>query len=113
MDWLISQRLAIRRTLKGIAAQAETAKAQVRAKVEHVFLKIKQQFGYTKVRYRGLAKNTTCLYVLAGFANLLTCKREIPAGLGSVRLKSGKWSDYRRTRVDKPGFSASFSPAGY
>jgi transposase, IS5 family len=75
VDWLTSQRLGVRKTLKGIAAQAEKAKAQVRAKVEHVFLKIKQQFGYAKVRYRGLAKNTYRLYLLGGFANLLTCKK--------------------------------------
>jgi IS5 family transposase len=75
VDWLICQRPGVRKTLNGIAARAEKAKAQVRAKVEHVFLKIKQQFGYGKVRYRGLAKNTNRLYVLAGFANLLTCKK--------------------------------------
>jgi len=33
-------------------------KAAVRAKVEHPFRVIKRQFGYTKVRYRGLTKNT-------------------------------------------------------
>jgi IS5 family transposase len=33
-------------------------KAKVRAKVEHVFLVIKRIFGWSKVRYRGLAKNT-------------------------------------------------------
>ena len=36
----------------------EKAKAQVRAKVEHPFRVIKRQFGYVKVRFRGLAKNT-------------------------------------------------------
>ena len=30
----------------------------MRAKVEHPFRQIKRQFGYTKARYRGLAKNT-------------------------------------------------------
>jgi IS5 family transposase len=30
---------------------------KVRAKVEHVFRVVKCQFGYRKVRYRGLAKN--------------------------------------------------------
>ena len=30
---------------------------KVRAKVEHVFRVIKCQFGYRKVRYRGIAKN--------------------------------------------------------
>jgi len=32
----------------------EKAKAQVRAKVEHLFRVIKRQFGYVKVRFRGL-----------------------------------------------------------
>ena len=30
---------------------------KVRAKVEHVFRVVKCQFGYRKVRYRGIAKN--------------------------------------------------------
>ena len=33
-------------------------KSKVRAKVEHAFLVIKRIFGWAKVRYRGLAKNT-------------------------------------------------------
>ena len=37
---------------------AERCKASVRAKVEHPFLYVKRHFGYAKVRYRGLAKNT-------------------------------------------------------
>lgn len=45
-------------------------KASIRAKVEHPFRVIKRQFGFTKVRYRGLAKNTAQLVTL--FA-LSTC----------------------------------------
>ena len=52
----------------------EKLKSQVRAQVEHSFARIKQQFGYSKVRYRGLKKNTNRLYLLAGFANLLRVK---------------------------------------
>jgi IS5 family transposase len=33
----------------------------------------------TKVRYRGLSKNTTRLYLLAGFANLVRCKQYLLA----------------------------------
>ena len=33
-------------------------KAAVRSKVEHPFRVIKRQFGYQKVRFKGLAKNT-------------------------------------------------------
>jgi len=42
------------------------AKSKVRAKVEQVFLVIKQIFGWAKVRYRGLAKNTNWLVVTCG-----------------------------------------------
>ena len=42
----------------GAEAAAEKRKASVRAKVEHPFLYVKRRFGYGKVRYRGLAKNT-------------------------------------------------------
>ncbi|WP_407070004.1 transposase, partial [Marinobacter sp.] len=40
-------------------------------KVEHPFRYIKQVFGYSKVRYRGLAKNSNRLHLLAAFSNLL------------------------------------------
>ena len=36
----------------------ESRKTSIRAKVEHPFLYVKRHFGYAKVRYRGLAKNT-------------------------------------------------------
>ena len=38
--------------------KVEQIKASIRAKVEHPFRVIKRQFGFTKVRYRGLKKNT-------------------------------------------------------
>jgi IS5 family transposase len=47
-------------------------KSKVRAKVEHVFLVMKQIFGWTKVRYRGLAKNMNWLFVTCGLTNLWT-----------------------------------------
>ena len=39
----------------------ERLKSKLRAHVEHPFRVIKQQFGYRKVRYKGLAKNTNHL----------------------------------------------------
>jgi len=53
----------------------ERRKSSVRAKVEHVFLIVKRFFGYSKVVYRGLAKNTHRLQVLFASANLLMCAR--------------------------------------
>ena len=54
-------------------------KASVRAKVEHPFLKVKCRFGYTKVRYRGLAKNMERLALLFGLGNLLTAEGQLTA----------------------------------
>ena len=55
-------------------------KAKVRAKVEHVFLVMKQIFGWAKVRYRGLAKNTNWLFVTCGLTNLFLARRRLLAG---------------------------------
>ena len=77
VHWLISARPSKRKRMAGLAARSEKLKAQVRAKVEHPFRRIKQQFGYSKVRYRGLLKNENRLLVLAAFSNLLTCKKYI------------------------------------
>jgi len=38
--------------------------------VEHPFRVVKRQFGHTKVRYRGLAKNAGQLNVLFALSNL-------------------------------------------
>ena len=77
VDWLIAVRPGKRRQLnpRSIAGRAEKAKASVRAKVEHPFRYVKRMFGYHKVRYRGLAKNTERIAVLLGFANLLIAER--------------------------------------
>ncbi len=73
VDWRIAMRPGKRAALpkRSPLHKIEKNKASMRAKVEHVFQRIKQMFGYAKVRYRGLAKNTSRLYLLAGFTNLL------------------------------------------
>jgi IS5 family transposase len=43
---------------------------KVRAKVEHVFRVMKCQFGYRKVRYRGIAKNGAQVFSLLALTNL-------------------------------------------
>lgn len=53
-------------------------KSKVRAKVEHPFHVLKCVFGYRKVRYRGLAKNTNGLFVSFGLANLYLARSKLP-----------------------------------
>lgn len=49
----------------------EQRKSSVRSKVEHIFLIVKRYFGYSKVSYRGLAKNMNRFNILLASANLL------------------------------------------
>ena len=53
----------------------EKRKSSVRCKVEHIFRIIKCQFGYRKVRYRGLKKNENRLYAMFACANLYLLAR--------------------------------------
>ena len=58
----------------------ESCKASIPAKVEHPFRVIKRQFGYTKVRYRGLAKNNAQVLTLFALSNLWMTRRQfLPA----------------------------------
>jgi IS5 family transposase len=49
----------------------------VRAKVEHPFRVLKGVFGFVKVRYRGLAKNTQRLWVSFGLTNLFMVRHQL------------------------------------
>ena len=48
---------------------ANRNKSKIRPRVEHVFGVIKNQFGYRKVRYKGLAKNAHAVFTKCALAN--------------------------------------------
>ncbi len=52
-------------------------KSRVRAKVEHCFLIIKRIFGFSKVRYRGIAKNEQRLLVACALTNIFQLRRPL------------------------------------
>ena len=54
-------------------------KSRVRARVEHVFAVVKRLWGFSKVRYRGLAKNATRSFVALGLANIYLARRPLYA----------------------------------
>ena len=82
-EWHVAMRPGRRRQLNPfiepqlLAAQAEKLKARIRAKVEHPFRVLKRQFGFTKVRYRGLAKNTAQIVTLFALGNLWMARRKL------------------------------------
>ncbi len=67
---------------QALAEQAEKIKASIRAKVEHPFRVLKRQFGYAKVRYRGLAKNTAQIVTLFALSNLWMARRQLMGARG-------------------------------
>ena len=73
-----------RRTARATPDQARCNRelASLRANVEHPFRVIKRQFGFTTVRYRGLAKNTARLHSLFALANLYLARRRLLATAG-------------------------------
>ncbi|MGH8190799.1 MAG: IS5 family transposase [Rhodanobacteraceae bacterium] len=60
----------------------EHKKASMRAIVEHPFRVVKRQFGYLKVRYRGLKKNGAQVRTLFALANLWMARRQLLATTG-------------------------------
>ncbi|WP_370593449.1 transposase [Synechococcus sp. BSF8S] len=49
----------------------------MRAKVEHPFRAIKQQFGFQKSRLRGMTRNRCKVNVLAALTNLFLALRQL------------------------------------
>jgi IS5 family transposase len=60
-----------------LAGQSRATKATVCAKVEDTFRVIKCQFGFTKVRYKGLTKNTAQLMTLFALSNVWMARRHL------------------------------------
>jgi IS5 family transposase len=76
VTWHVAMRPGKRKALNkeneadAMIDKAEKLKAGIRAKVEHQFRVVKRQFGFVKVRYRGLKKNTAQLFTLFALSNL-------------------------------------------
>ena len=70
--------------------KAEQPKASVRAKAEHPFRISKRRFGFTKVRYKELDKNTAQLVTLFELGNVWIARKRILRGaMARVRPESG------------------------
>ena len=82
--------------------QIENRKSSVRCKVEHAFLIVKQQFGYKKTAYKGIAKNMN---------RLIFCLpvRTWPCVPAQDGLLSSAWDNYANFS-EKGKMNKHFSP---
>ena len=87
--WSIAMRPGKRRELdkandpiNALIDKIEKCKAGIRARVEHPFRVVKRQFGFVKVRYRGLKKNTLQLKTLFALSGLWMVRCQVMAMQG-------------------------------
>ena len=77
-DW-VARKAKPGKSLDAWTRNLNRAIAGLRAIGEHPFRILKRQFGYTKVRYRGLEKNTAQLVTLFALGNLYQARRALLA----------------------------------
>lgn len=87
VTWRVAERRSRIRALpdgeyKEACLELEHLQAQVRARVEHPFRVIKQQFKLSRLRFKGLAKNSAHVLTLFALANLWTARRRLAAATG-------------------------------
>lgn len=75
--WVVKEKANLGRPLTSEQKHRNSRTGPVRAKVEHVFRVLKCQFGYRKVRYRGIAKNGAQVFALLALANLFLARRQL------------------------------------
>jgi IS5 family transposase len=80
----INRRPTARRPLSERWRMINRARSRTRACGEHAFRVVKQLWGFTKVRYRGLSKNLARAQTMFALANLYQLRHQLlPAGARS------------------------------
>ena len=75
--WAVKEKPKAGRRLSSSQLKRNRRHGAIRAKVEHVFRVLKCQFGYRKVRYRGIEKNGAQVFALLALANLFLARRRV------------------------------------
>ena len=79
LRWCVQDNRKPGRNLSSSQKKRNRKWSSIRARVEHVFRVIKRQFGFTKTRYRGLAKNAAQVNMLVGLANVYMLRGRLMA----------------------------------
>lgn len=75
--WGVLDKAARNRSLSSSQKKLNKKKSSIRSKVEHPFQVIKCQWGYGKVRYKGLFKNSMQLHTLFALCNLFKARKKL------------------------------------
>jgi len=77
ISWQVNDKRKPKHNLSTNQKKKNRKKSSVRARVEQCFRVIKCQFGYRKVRYKGLKKNRVQVFMLLGLANLYSLRHQL------------------------------------
>lgn len=81
----VNRRGSDRRPLTDHQRYINQVRSRARARGEHAFHVVKRLWGFAKVRYRGLAKNTARLFTAFALANLYLLRRRLQPPQGTCR----------------------------
>lgn len=79
VHWYVNERGKRNRPLSHGQRKKNRKRSSIKAKVEHPFHVIKNLWGYKKVRYKGIEKNTLQLHTLFALANLYMLRKPLLA----------------------------------
>ncbi len=86
LRYRINRRPAPHHPLSARWKQINRARSRIRARVEHAYHVVKHLWGFRKVRYRGLAKNTVRVFAVFALANLYLLRHRLrPTGATCLR----------------------------
>lgn len=77
IEWRINRKARRGKKLNITDQSFNRKNNRTRAKGEHAFRIVKDLWGYTKTRYRGIDKNASQMFTLFALANLYLCRREL------------------------------------
>ena len=77
MTWKVNDKRKPKKNLSATQKKRNRRNSSIRARVEHCFRVLKCQFGYKKVRYKGLNKNRVQVFALLGLANLYMLRKQL------------------------------------
>jgi IS5 family transposase len=77
MAWKVNDKRKPKKNLSATQKKRNRRNSSIRARVEHCFRVLKCQFGYKKVRYKGLNKNRVQVFALLGLTNLYMLRKQL------------------------------------
>src|SRR4029079_15531586 len=83
------------------------ARSRCRARGEHAFHVVKRLWGFAKVRYRGLAKNTARTFASFALANLYLVRRRLLPRGAQFALCAAKRQKDRSRRPSEPSATSN------